>query len=365
MSKSVSILLSLLLLISFLCCGKKGDILPPQVRFPQTVEDILVAQRGNRVILTWQNPSSYVDGSALSDIEIIEIWVLKIEKGSGRQTSEVGKEEFIQKAKLAFSINRESIPEYTIQDPESKERMEYFHDLSEDNSTIYIYTFGIRIKERKRYSDFSDLVSLEPLLISLPPREVMASLHQDRIEITWKAPLENMDQSSPPNFKGYNVYRANPEEETRRINSDLVESEKYADKNFSFGQTYRYFVRASATDEAPFFESLDSEAVEVVAKDSFAPQPPSGLISVGAVDMIAISWNENSEEDLAGYRVWRREEEEEFRLLTSQAITENSYSDNSVENDKKYYYAVTAMDNEGNESQKSKIISDIIRKRLQ
>jgi len=365
MSKSVSNLLSLLILISCLCCGKKGDILPPQVRFPQTVEDIQVAQRGNRVILSWQNPSSYVDGSALSDIEIIEIWVLKIEKESGREASEVGKEEFTQKAKLAFSINRESIPEYTIQDPESKERMEYFHDLSEDNSTTNIYTFGIRIKERKRYSDFSDLVSLEPRLLSLPPGEVVATLHQDRIEIAWKAPLENMDQSSPPNFKGYNVYRSNPEEEIRRINSDLVESEKYADKNFSFGQTYRYFVRASATEEAPFFESLDSEAVEVVAKDSFAPQPPSGLISVGAIGMIAISWNENSEEDLAGYRVWRREEEEEeFRLLTSQAVTENSYSDTSVENGKKYYYAVTAIDNEGNESQKSMIISNILRKRL-
>jgi len=365
MNKRVSILFSLLFLVSFVCCGKKGNILPPLVKLPQTVEDIQATQRGTRVILTWQNPSSYVDGSPLSDIEIAEIWVLKKQKEPGKKTPEVGKEEFMQKAELAFSIDRENIPEYTIQDPESKEMMRYFHDLSGDAYKTYTYIFGLRIKERKRYSDFSDLVTLEPLPISLPPREVAASLHQDRIDIAWKAPLENMDQSSPPNFKGYNVYRSNPEEESLRINSDLVKGEKYADKNFSFGQTYRYFVRASATDEAPFFESLDSEVVEVLAEDSFAPQPPSGLISVGAVSMIAISWDENSEKDLAGYRVWRKEEEEkEFRLLTPQAITESSYRDTSVENDKKYYYAVTAVDNEGNESQKSMIISDIIRKRL-
>lgn len=363
MSKNVSILLCLFILTSFVSCGKKGDILPPLERVPQTVEDVHASQRGHRILLTWQNPSSYVDGSALSDIESIEIWVLKIQKESGSKTSEVGKDEFTQKAKLAFSVDRENIPKYTVQNPESNEKMQYFFELSGDAFLTYVYAFGLRVKDRKRYSDFSDLVSLEPLLISLPPREAVASLHQDRIEITWNAPLENMDQSSPPNFKGYNVYRSLPGEEPGRINSDLVKSEKYVDKNFSFGQTYRYFVRASATDEVPFFESLDSNVVEVAAKDSFAPQPPSGLISVGAMDTIAISWNENSEEDLAGYRVWRREGEEEFRLLTPQVIKQNSYRDTSVEADKKYYYAVTAVDNEGNESQKSAIISDIIRKR--
>lgn len=365
MSKTVSILLSLLFLMSFLCCGKKGDVLPPLVRIPQTVEDIQAAQKADRIILTWHNPTAYVDGSALSDIQTIEIWILKTQKESGKETLEFGNEEFQQKAQLVSSIDKESIPEYTIQDPGPKNKMQYLYDLSGDAFMSYTYTFGLRVKERKRYSDFSDLVSLEPLLISLPPRGVEASLHQNRIEIAWKAPLENMDQSTPPNFKGYNVYRLIPEEGSRRINSDLVKNEKYADKNFSFGQTYRYFVRASATEKAPFFESLDSEVVEILARDSFAPQPPTGLISVGVRGMIAVSWDENSEEDLAGYRVWRREEgDREFRLLTPQTIKENSYTDNTVENDKKYYYAVTAMDDQGNESQKSMVISDIIKKRL-
>jgi len=365
MSKIVSIFLSLIFLMSFFCCGKKGDILPPVVRFPQTVEDIQAIQRGNRILLTWHNPTTYVDGSPLSDLEIIEIWVLRTKKESEKETPKFEKEEFQQKAQIAFSIDRDSIPEYTVQDPGSKHKMQFFYDLSGETPLSYTYTFGLRIKERKRYSDFSDLVSLEPLRISLPPKEVKASLYQDRIEIVWEAPEKNIDQSSPPNFKGYNVYRSIPEEEVRCINSDLVKSEKYADKNFSFGQTYRYFVRASATEKSPFFESLDSEVVKILAEDSFAPQPPTGLISVGAGGMIAISWDENSEEDLAGYRVWRREEKDkEFRLLTPQAIKENSYSDTTVENDKKYDYAVTAMDNQGNESQKSKIISDSTRKRL-
>jgi len=144
-----------------------------------------------------------------------------------------------------------------------------------------------------------------------------------------------------------------------------VKLEKYDDKNFSFGQTYKYFVRASATDPAPFFESHDSEVVEILTKDTFAPNQPKGLMSVGGMDVIAIRWDENSEEDLDGYRVWRRDEiEKEFRLLTPQPIKENAFSDTAVEKDKRYYYAVTALDKAGNESQKSEIIFDMIRERL-
>ncbi len=365
MSKTVSIFLSSLLSLSFLCCGKKGDILPPRVRFPQTAEDIHAVQRANRIILEWRNPSAYVDGSALSEIERIEIWVLKTREESEKDTSEIGEDTFQEQAQLAFSIDKENIPEYTVQDSGAEQRMQYFYEFSAADSFTYTYTFGIRIKEKKKYSDFSDLASLKPVLVSLPPRDVAASLFRDRIEIAWKAPLKNIDQSSPPNFEGYNIYRSEAEKEARRINPDLVKKEKYADRNFSFGQTYRYFVRTSATDVAPFFESLDSEPVEVLAEDSFAPHPPEGLISVGAPGMIAISWDENSEEDLAGYRVWRREErEKEFRLLTPQKVKESSYTDTAVENDKVYYYAVTAVDNQGNESQMSAVISDATRKRL-
>jgi predicted small lipoprotein YifL len=365
MSKTVSILLSLPILMSLVCCGKKGDILPPLIKVPQTAEDVQAVQRGNNIIVTWQNPTAYVDGSALPEIEEIEIWLLKAMRETEKVKSVVGKEEFQQKAKLAFSMDKENFPEYTIENQESESKMQYFYELSGEDPGTQQYIFGIRIKERKRYSDFSDLASLKPLLISLPPTDLEAKLYQDKIEVGWKAPLKNIDQSSPPNFKGYNIYRSIPEEEPIRINSELVKSEKYADKDFNFGQNYRYMVRASATNEAPFFESLDSESIEILAEDSFPPKPPEGLISVGATGMIAISWNENGEKDLAGYRVWRREErEKEFRLLTPQAIKESSYNDTTVENDKNYYYAVTAVDTEGNESQKSQIISGITRKGL-
>ncbi|MCK4430951.1 MAG: hypothetical protein KAW19_06575, partial [Candidatus Aminicenantes bacterium] len=123
--------------------------------------------------------------------------------------------------------------------------------------------------------------------------------------------------------------------------------------------------RASVTESSPFLESEDSEIKKISAKDTFAPASVAGLVSVAGKDVIALSWDASKEEDLAGYQVWRKVEgEDEFVLLTFEPIRENSYSDITVEKNTRYYYAITVVDESGNESQKSEIVSDVIRKVL-
>jgi hypothetical protein len=349
-----------------LCCGKKGDILPPLVRFPQTVENIRVAQKADQIILTWQNPTAYEDGSTLPVIDIIEIWVLEEKAAEEAGIAEIPTEEFEKTAKLHVTITEDQIQESAAQEESAQGQMVYPYKLSGKDFLSKKYTFGVRVKDKKRYSSFSVLVSLKPMVLPLPPTEVAAAVFPDWIEITWKPPLENRDQSSPANVKGYNIYRSEDEAEPQRLNARLIEREKYVDRTFGFGQTYRYFVRASATDISPYLESEDSEGMTILAKDTFAPESPKGLISVAGQDVLAISWDANVEEDLVGYRVWRRvEEAKEFRLLTPDPIKENAYYDRAVEKGKMYAYAVTALDKSGNESQKSKAISDKIRERRQ
>ncbi|UCE40303.1 MAG: hypothetical protein JSV17_12670 [Candidatus Aminicenantes bacterium] len=364
MKKFFLVLLVSILLLFCLYCGKKGNILPPLVRFPQTAENVHVTQRADQIILTWQNPTAYEDGSTLSLIEKIEIWVLEEVAVEKEKTAEIPVEEFEQKAKLHAMITKEQLQESAAQEGSAQEQMVYSFDLSGKDKDFLSkkYTFGVRVKDKKRYSRFSVLMSLEPMILPLPPTEVAAAVFPDRIEVTWNPPLENRDQSSPPNIKGYNIYRSEGESEPQRLNDSLIEGEKYEDKNFVFEETYRYFVRASATDIPPYLESENSEGMEVVTKDTFAPEPPKGLISVAGQNVLSISWDANTEEDLEGYRVWRKEESAiEFRLLTSDLIKESAYNDGAVERGKMYVYAVTALDKSGNESHRSKTISDGIR----
>jgi fibronectin type 3 domain-containing protein len=117
-----------------------------------------------------------------------------------------------------------------------------------------------------------------------------------------------------------------------------------------------------ASDFPTLAESDNSDVIEVLAKDTFAPAVPSGLVSIAAEDFISISWDANLENDLAGYRVWRKMEgEDEFTLLTPQPVQENAFNDTNVGKNKRYYYAVSAQDKSGNESPKSESVSQTIK----
>jgi hypothetical protein len=351
----------------FVClsCGKKGDILPPLIRFPQTALEVQIAQKAEEIILTWRNPIAYEDGSTLSDIDEIEIWVLELDTADDTEFPAMQAEEFGQKAKLHATIGKGKIPEYLVKDSATEGLMCYSYRLTGKDFLSKAYTFGLRVKDPKRYSPFSELVFLKPMVLPLPPTDITAAMNSDRITLEWHPPTKNRDQSTPPNLEGYNIYRSEEGGKPQRLNASLIKSEKYEDEDFVFGQIYRYYVRASATDTSPYLESEDSEAAEILTKDTFPPEPPKDLISVAGQDVLAISWDANTEDDLDGYRVWRRKEgETEFRLLTPDPIRENAYNDKAVEKGIVYVYAVTALDRDGNESKKSNTISDSIRERI-
>lgn len=356
MKKFFSFLLIFPLFLLGSSCGKKGGLYPPIIRIPQKVERFGAIQRADRIILEWTNPTTYIDGSPMGEIEEIEIWLAEEEEQSAV-------EEFEEKAELLASIKREKFSEYLIEESEVPQRLRYIFRLSGKEFLSKKFIFGLRIKDRRRNkSEFSDLLSVKPEILSLPPQGLRFTVFKDRIQIMWDPPEKNIDQSSPPNIQGYNIYRAEGEAKPSRINSEFIRENEYNDEDCLFEKAYHYFVRASATDSFPFLESDDSEILEVLAKDKFAPEAPSGLVSITGENHISLTWDENPEEDLAGYRVWRKEEEEEeYLLLTPEMIRENTYNDTKVEKNKNYYYSITALDKYGNESKKSEATSEIIK----
>jgi hypothetical protein len=75
MKRTLIIFSSLILILSF--CGKKGPIQPPVIKVPQKIENPEAKQRGDNILLRWANPTAYSDGSPLSEIKEIEIWLLE------------------------------------------------------------------------------------------------------------------------------------------------------------------------------------------------------------------------------------------------------------------------------------------------
>ncbi len=360
-------LIPLFFLFTFVSCGKKGPILPPVKKIPQKVEVFGISQRGEKLILEWESPAAYTDGSSLSNISEIEIWLMEQERKNAKKgpggDKKVTLEEFERTARLVVSIKKERFSDYQTRRGDAPGRFRYYYELTGKDFTLKNLIFGLRVKDRKkRESAFSDLLVVGPEIISLPPAGIKASVFKDRIEITWSPPEKNIDQSSPPHYKGYNIYRQDEAGLAHRLNSQLVKERKYSDKDFLLGEVYHYFLRAVVSDSPPLSESDDSEVIEVLAKDIFAPAVPSGLVSIATEDFISISWDANLEKDLAGYRVWRKTEgEDKYILLTTLPIQENAFNDTNVAKKKRYYYAVTAQDKSGNESPKSESVSQAIK----
>lgn len=329
----------------------------PLVIVPQGVENFEVSQRGDFIILTWTNPTTYSDGTPLVRIKEIEIW--KFEAQEEDSLDKVSTEEFRKKAKLEVTIKKDEFPDY--QGTEDRDLLEFEYSYKYANfNRIH---FALRIRDwKRRGSEFSEILSIEPMIVPLPPQKLQSTLYKDRIEIRWDKPLKNIDNSSPSKVVGYNIYRIEEGELPLRLNSALVKENKYSDREFLFEKVYHYFVRASSTESFPFAESSNSRMIEVAAEDIFAPAAPTGLVSLAGENFITLSWDENQEKDLLGYRVWRREEsEEDYVILTPEPILGNSYVDSTVEKNRRYYYAITAQDKKGNESKGSESVSDVIK----
>ncbi|MGB9823870.1 MAG: hypothetical protein ACPLN0_03850 [Candidatus Hydrothermia bacterium] len=86
--------------------------------------------------------------------------------------------------------------------------------------------------------------------------------------------------------------------------------------------------------------------------DTTPPDPPSGLRSITGDRAVYLYWNPNTEPDLAGYRVYRNNAPSGYFKLIAD-VKEPYYVDRDVENGITYYYAVSAYDTAGNESELS------------
>ena len=112
------------------------------------------------------------------------------------------------------------------------------------------------------------------------------------------------------------------------------------------GTMYRYRVQAVNGDQ---HQSEVSAEAAVTPQDVFPPAVPAELSGVQGVGTIELVWQRNTEEDFAGYNVFRATGGGEFEKIAG-PIDAPAYSDRAVEAGKTYRYAVSALDRAGNES---------------
>ena len=95
-----------------------------------------------------------------------------------------------------------------------------------------------------------------------------------------------------------------------------------------------------------------SAEVEILAEDRFPPSVPAGVSAIASTGSNEIAWEQNTEPDLAGYRIYRAEGAGEFARI-GETQTAPNYSDHQVRSGLRYRYAISSVDKTGNESAQS------------
>jgi hypothetical protein len=169
----------------------------------------------------------------------------------------------------------------------------------------------------------------------------------------------------------YRVYRheAGVNAETVVGEVELTDEPSFTllDRSFAWEKTYDYrltVVTVIAQEKASEqqVEGDDTPAVTVVAHDVFPPATPAGLQAVfsgpGQKPFIDLIWAPDTESDLAGYNVYRREQDGQAVKLNSDVVKTPTFRDTEVLSGREYFYSVSAIDVRGNESPRSEDASE-------
>lgn len=98
----------------------------------------------------------------------------------------------------------------------------------------------------------------------------------------------------------------------------------------------------------------DVDDDDCCSPDYRAPHTPQGLWTETGDQEVELHWLANPESDLDGYSVYRgREARGYFRRVADLGRSRTSFVDRDVENGVTYYYAISAQDDDGNESELS------------
>jgi hypothetical protein len=372
-------------LTALLCvgCASPGPPKPPSLHLPQLVKDLSAARIGGHVLLRWTTPSRTTD-----DMDI-----------KGALTAELCRE----------ADPKPSTPAARLTACAPVRRLPVVPGPSEVTDTlpaalqadpVVLLTYRIQIFNSTGHSAGESTVLAYAAAGQAPA--AVASLQATAAEqgaiLEWHsaAPqgsttelidLKRIDLSAPPSEKkakpatiqtpkrSKSSQPKSAEEHSNEVHlrasgtaaSPTAATTGTVDTTATMGETYTYTahrIRAvTLAGRQLEIQSDPSSVVTLVMRDTFPPKVPTGLATISGASAganagpyIDLSWEPNSESDLAGYRVYRQlarpdgSPQGPLARLTAVPIAVPAYRDVAVAAGQGYIYSVTAVDAAGNES---------------
>lgn len=373
-----SFLFLLFVLFLVVGCASPGEPIERRAPTPVAVTDLAAHQSGNSVILTFTMPRETVQRRSLKQTPTIEI-LRRLGTAVPTGTS-------------PFLSSTPAIPLITIPSAMVDHYMEQGHiryvdelqasDFVQQPSEVATYIVRTRITEKNLSTD-SNLatVLIYPLPDAIDDLKTQTMSAGSGVMLTWTAP-QKTPVGPAPAIRTYRIYRVevpsaedHASKENATVQQPTPESRgaiklkhafakiaetptpSYEDKTAEFGKTYTYSVRSVTENTGEQLESSDSKPATITIRDVYPPSTPQGLVAVFIPKVsdtpahLELSWAINPETDVAGYNVYRSEQQgTPGTRLNPELLLTPAFRDMSAVAGRNYFYEVTAVDRSGNES---------------
>jgi hypothetical protein len=359
--------------LALTACANVGPPQPPSLELPKPPSDLRAVRKGDKVLLSWTRPTVTTDRQSLRGRPVPVHICRTLEPSLSQCGAPVG--QFTGGATLVGATLAgaqpagapspgKTVPAARITDSYTDLLRNPKIPAAADNAIDFM-TYAIEVVNGNgRSAGLSNQVRV-PLIETLaPPQDFTASVSAQGVVLKWTGTL--LPKSEQAVHYVYRVYR-HSEGHSERSQAQLLVGELPAvagsmsltDANIEWEQTYYYHAEAVTVIEQPEIqiEGDDSAEVKAFAHDVFPPAVPAGLQAVfsgpGQVAFIDLIWAPVTDADLAGYNVYRREENGAPLRVNEDVVKVPAYRDMKVGAGKTYFYSVSAVDVRGNESARS------------
>ncbi len=386
-------------------CAQTGPPLPPSLELPKPVSDLHASRKGNRVTLTWSEPTLTTDrqnvryiGSTLvcrgleAEITTCGAPVATLPAPPPLPRQHKSAKTTLKKTAAQKAAAPTPTPEVYLDTLPA--------NLQQDNATAEV-TYAVEVlNPNARGAGLSNRAHVPAVITLPPPADFTAQLTGDGVVLSWVSVGE--PHAVPSIEHRYRIYRrevssddgssGNPSSTdksagNKSANKDVIAGEvplgepgpeHFTDSGFAWEKTYLYRITAVTIIKRPESEEQfnvegdDTAPVRIFAHDVFPPAVPRGLQAAysaeGQKPFIDLIWAPVTNADLAGYNVFRSEVQrsengasgEKMVKLNSDLVKSPAYRDFAVISGKTYTYVVSAVDVRGNESQRSEPTSESV-----
>jgi hypothetical protein len=344
--------LAALIAVSLLtACGTPGAPLPPSLGIPKPVSDLQAARTGSTVTLTWTNPRETTDGELIRKRGKVLIYRRLSTEASGQRVGEVALAPTLKEQQPGVKQTVTDSLSELLSGPTAAKRADFAS-----------YTIVAESSSGKNGGP-SEEASV-PLVPTLPQPQIALKVIPDGVVVGWQNAATPPSSGSFQTSYSYRIMRREEgAKEPVKVGqvSAVGSAIEFLDSGIEWQKSYEYWVTPVTSWElggkSGEVEGESSAETAILANDTFPPARPSGLqaVSSGQPEQpgIDLTWSPNTDQDLAGYNVYRQAADQPPAKINNELVKTPSFHDANVQPGTTYVYSVSAVDLRGNESARS------------